>query len=101
VDGLWRALTSSRASNSKSVGTDSKSLHFRPQPWPTSQASSGTQFVTATSSSASSAGGGMATVYLARDLKHDRLVALKVLHPELAAALLEREGHEKAPRKKR
>ena len=31
--------------------------------------------------------GGMATVYLARDLKHDRLVALKVLHAELAAAL--------------
>jgi serine/threonine-protein kinase len=29
----------------------------------------------------------MATVYLARDLKHDRLVALKVLHPDLAAAL--------------
>jgi tetratricopeptide (TPR) repeat protein len=29
--------------------------------------------------------GGMATVYLARDLKHDRQVALKVLHPELAA----------------
>jgi serine/threonine protein kinase len=29
----------------------------------------------------------MATVYLARDLKHDRLVALKVLHPELAATL--------------
>jgi serine/threonine protein kinase len=29
----------------------------------------------------------MATVYLARDLKHDRLVALKVLHPELAHAL--------------
>jgi serine/threonine protein kinase/tetratricopeptide (TPR) repeat protein len=29
----------------------------------------------------------MATVYLARDVKHDRLVALKVLHPELAAML--------------
>jgi serine/threonine-protein kinase len=29
----------------------------------------------------------MATVYLARDLRHDRLVALKVLRPELAAAL--------------
>jgi len=31
--------------------------------------------------------GGMATVYLARDLKHDREVALKVLRPELAAML--------------
>ncbi|MCI0455886.1 MAG: serine/threonine-protein kinase [Gemmataceae bacterium] len=31
--------------------------------------------------------GGMAAVYLARDLKHDRLVALKVLHAELAATL--------------
>src|SRR6185436_17171287 len=31
--------------------------------------------------------GGMATVYLAQDLKHDRVVALKVLHPELAASL--------------
>jgi eukaryotic-like serine/threonine-protein kinase len=31
--------------------------------------------------------GGMATVYLARDLKHDRQVALKVLRPELAAIL--------------
>jgi hypothetical protein len=31
--------------------------------------------------------GGMATVYLARDVKHDRDVALKVLRPELAAIL--------------
>ncbi len=31
--------------------------------------------------------GGMATVYLARDLKHERQVAVKVLRPELAAAL--------------
>ena len=31
--------------------------------------------------------GGMATVYLARDLRHDRPVALKVLHRELAASL--------------
>jgi serine/threonine protein kinase/Flp pilus assembly protein TadD len=31
--------------------------------------------------------GGMATVYLAQDSKHDRVVALKVLHPELAASL--------------
>jgi hypothetical protein len=31
--------------------------------------------------------GGMATVYLARDLKFDRSVALKVLRPELTAAL--------------
>jgi len=28
--------------------------------------------------------GGMATVYLAHDLKHDRKVAVKVLRPELA-----------------
>jgi len=35
--------------------------------------------------------GGMATVYLAHDLKHQRKVALKVLRPELAAAL----GHER------
>jgi TolB-like protein/Flp pilus assembly protein TadD len=31
--------------------------------------------------------GGMATVYLAHDLRHDRPVALKVLHPELARTL--------------
>ena len=31
--------------------------------------------------------GGMATVWLARDLRYDRQVALKVLHPELAASL--------------
>ena len=31
--------------------------------------------------------GGMATVYLARDVKHDRSVALKVLDPELGAVL--------------
>ncbi len=31
--------------------------------------------------------GGMATVYLARDLKHNRQVALKVLKPELAAVV--------------
>ena len=36
----------------------------------------------------------MATVYLARDLKHDRQVALKVLRPELSAAL----GSERFPR---
>ncbi|MEK6254919.1 MAG: serine/threonine protein kinase, partial [Gemmatimonadales bacterium] len=35
--------------------------------------------------------GGMATVYLVVDLKHNRKVALKVLHPELAASV----GHER------
>lgn len=38
--------------------------------------------------------GGMATVYLARDPKHDRRVAIKVLRPELAAAL----GPDRFPR---
>ena len=31
--------------------------------------------------------GGMATVYLAEDVKHHRKVAIKVLRPELAAAV--------------
>ncbi len=31
--------------------------------------------------------GGMAVVFLAHDMKHDRQVAIKVLRPELAAAL--------------
>ncbi|MGD8868168.1 MAG: protein kinase [Gemmatimonadales bacterium] len=35
--------------------------------------------------------GGMATVYLAEDLKHQRKVAVKVLRPELSAAI----GHER------
>ena len=39
--------------------------------------------------------GGMAVVYLARDTKHDRYVALKMLHPDMSAAIgrerLERE----------
>jgi serine/threonine-protein kinase len=39
--------------------------------------------------------GGMATVYLAQDAKHDRRVAIKVLHPELAASIgAERFGRE-------
>ncbi|MEO6056595.1 MAG: protein kinase [Gemmatimonadales bacterium] len=38
--------------------------------------------------------GGMATVFLAHDLKHDRPVALKVLHRELAASL----GHDRFQR---
>jgi len=31
--------------------------------------------------------GGMATVFLAEDLKHNRLLAVKILHPDLAAAI--------------
>src|ERR1700741_475291 len=31
--------------------------------------------------------GGMATVYLAQDIRHDRKVAIKVLRPELAAVI--------------
>jgi len=38
--------------------------------------------------------GGMATVFLAQDLKHDRKVALKVLRPELSTAL----GGDRFPR---
>src|SRR5256714_6936106 len=30
--------------------------------------------------------GGMATVYLARETKHERQVAIKILHPEVSAA---------------
>ncbi len=31
--------------------------------------------------------GGMATVYLAEDVRHRRIVAIKVLHPELGVVL--------------
>src|SRR5512132_4129869 len=31
--------------------------------------------------------GGMATVYLAQDLRHDRQVAIKIMRPELAAVI--------------
>ncbi len=36
--------------------------------------------------------GGMATVYLAEDLKHHRKVAVQVLRPELAAVLVAEAG---------
>jgi serine/threonine-protein kinase len=39
--------------------------------------------------------GGMATVYLAHDLRHNRKVAVKVLDPELAATL----GSDRKPRR--
>jgi len=37
--------------------------------------------------------GGMATVYLAEDLKHDRKGAIKVLRPELAAIMFLEPDH--------
>ncbi len=42
--------------------------------------------------------GGMATVYLADDLKHERKVALKVLKPELAAVVGAERFDESDPR---
>ena len=41
--------------------------------------------------------GGMATVYLAEDLKHRRRVALKVFHPDLAAQLGPERSHRAPP----
>ena len=41
--------------------------------------------------------GGMATVYLAHDIKHERDVAIKVLHPDLGARRL-RTGGQRALR---
>jgi serine/threonine protein kinase len=35
---------------------------------------------------------GMATVYLAHDKKHDRKIAIKILHAELAAVLVLRDS---------
>ena len=37
--------------------------------------------------------GGMATVYLAEDIKHERKVALKVLKPEPAVVVWEGHNH--------
>jgi serine/threonine protein kinase len=36
--------------------------------------------------------GGMATVFLARDLRHDRQVAIKVLREDVTQTRLDREG---------
>jgi len=44
-------------------------------------------FATGTCWSATLGQGGIATVWLARDLKHDRPVALKVFRPELGAVV--------------
>ena len=42
--------------------------------------------------------GGMATVYLAHDVRHDRKVALNVLRPQLSAILGLLEGRQRPPR---
>ena len=54
---------------------------------PTCARSSKPASLASTPSYASSAAAGMATVFLATDLKHDRPVAFKVLHPDLAQSL--------------
>ena len=41
--------------------------------------------------------GGMATVLLAHDLRHDRPVALKVMHADLAHALVPGSGRHRGP----
>jgi serine/threonine protein kinase len=40
--------------------------------------------------------GGMATVYLARDVRHRRSVAIKVLHPELSGSMQPISSYQKA-----
>ena len=86
LGGLREALTGSRASNSKSVGTDSKSLHFKPLPWPTSQVSSGTLSATAISR-ARVGRGGMATVWLAARPTARRVGRPQGARPGLAGAI--------------